>query len=370
VGAPSGLYQEAMDAVDALDESRGAITKELNTDNDVVFTSGGTEANNLAIVGVSHANPKGKHVIVSSIDQPSVLAPAKSLSTSGFDVDFAKVGRNGVIDLDDLTELLRKDTTLVSVQAVNHEVGAIQPLRTVAEIVRDGSKAVLHTDAALAFGRMPIDMSKLDYDLLTISSHKISGPLGAGAAIIPPGLKIAPHVMGDTSYHRYRGGTENVPAAAGLGAAVEMIASKRDDIWSHTNILRKRLIDGLDHITDKLQNSPADVPDAPVGLCTVEDPVGMPDIANITFNFIEGEAITLYLDMEEIAVSTGSACASWNLQANYVLVAMGRTHEEAHGSIRFSFDERNTVEEIDRTIEVIDEVVERLRSMSAFKPKK
>ncbi len=369
VGAPSGLYQEAMAAVDALDESRNAITSELNTDNDVVFTSGGTEANNLAIVGVSHANPKGKHVIVSSIDQPSVLAPAKSLSTSGFDVDFAKVDKNGVMDMDDLAGLLRKDTTLVSVQAVNHEVGAIQPLKAIRDVVRDKSDAILHTDAAHAFAKMPIDMSKLEYDLLTISSHKISGPLGAGAVILPSGLKIAPHVMGDTSYHRARGGTENIPAAAGFGEAVGIMVGQRDEVWSHTNVLRKRLISGLDHITDKLQNSPVEVPDSPVELCSVERPIGMPDLANITFNFIEGEAITLYLDMEDIAVSTGSACASWNLQANYVLVAMGRSHEEAHGSIRFSFDERNTPEEIDRTIEVIEEVVERLRSMSAFKPK-
>jgi cysteine desulfurase len=202
-----------------------------------------------------------------------------------------------------------------------------------------------------------------------VSSHKISGPLGSGAAIVPPGLKIAPHVMGDTSYHRYRGGTENVPAAAGLGAAIEIMASKREEIWSHTLSLRERLIGGLADITDKLQNGPTDVPDEPLPLHKVDSPVGMPDLANITFNFIEGEAITLYLDMEDIAVSTGSACASWNLQANYVLVAMGRSHEEAHGSIRFSTDERNTADEIDRTIEVIGEVVERLRSMSAFKPK-
>jgi cysteine desulfurase len=143
VGAPSGLYQEAMEATEALDGARRIITEELRTDNDVVFTSGGTEANNLAIVGVSHANPKGKHVIVSSIDQPSVLAPAKSLSTSGFDVDFAKVDANGMIDLDDLASLLRRDTTLVSVQSVNHEVGSVQPLKAVSEIVRDGSEAVL-----------------------------------------------------------------------------------------------------------------------------------------------------------------------------------------------------------------------------------
>lgn len=370
VGAPSGLYREAMFAVDALDEARDAILGELGADGDLVFTSGGTEANNLAIVGAAKANPAGHHIIVSSIDQPSVLAPAKSLSRSGFEVDFVRVTADGVIDLDHLAGLLRKDTTLVSVHSVNHEVGTVQPLSEVVRIVRKGSDALIHTDAAHAFARMRIDLVHLDVDLLSLSSHRISGPIGAGGLYVRPGVTLAPHVMGDTSYHRFRGGTENVPASAGMGVAAQVMSSRREEIWEHTGSLRQRLLDGISAIPETRINSPVEVPASPIPLHGVSagEVVGMPDVLNVTFNFAEGEAITLYLDMEDIAVSTGSACASWNLQANYVLVAMGRSHEEAHGSIRFSFDERNTAEEIDTVVGRIGEIVERLRAMSAFRP--
>ncbi|MCI0497293.1 MAG: cysteine desulfurase [Thermoplasmata archaeon] len=370
VGAPSGLYQEAMFAVDALDEARGTVLKALKADGDVVFTSGGTEANNLAIVGAARANPAGRHIVVSAIDQPSVLAPAKDMTKAGFDVDFVGVTEDGTIDLEDLAGTIRRDTTLVSVQSVNQEVGAIQPLSAVVEVVQGSSNALLHTDATYAIGRLPVDLSRIDVDLLSFSSHRLSGPIGAGALYVRPDLNVSPHVMGDTSYHRFRGGTENVPAVAGMGVAVGVMCERKDAIWRHTDMLRRRLLDGVGSIEATRVNSPAEVTPEPTPLHSVGRPLGMPDLANVTFNFAEGEAITLYLDMEEIAVSTGSACASWNLQANYVLMAMGRTHEEAHGSIRFSFDENNTTEEIDRVVEKISEIVERLRSMSAFKPKK
>ena len=369
VGAPSGLYQEAMSAVDALDEARGTILKALRADGDVVFTSGGTEANNLAVVGAARANPAGRHIVVSSVDQPSVLAPAKDMSKAGFDVDFVGVDRNGAIDLEDLAGVLRRDTTLVSVQSVNHEVGCIQPLAAAIEAVMEGSDALVHTDASHAVGRLPVDLSRLDVDLLSFSSHKVSGPIGAGALCVRPDLTISPHVMGDTSYHRFRGGTENVPAAAGMGVAVALMAERRDAIWRHTDALRRRLLAGLAPIEAARANSPADVAADPPPLHSVGRATGMSDLANVSFGFAEGEAITLYLDMEDVAVSTGSACASWNLQANYVLMAMGRTHEEAHGSIRFSFDETNTGEEIDTVVRKIAGIVDRLRAMSPVKPR-
>lgn len=372
-GVPSGLYREAMETNALLEACAQKVSEVLGCDaDDVVFTSGGTEANNMAILGYAQANADvGKHLVVSRIEHPSVLAPVKMLIRSGFEVDFVDCNRHGIVSLDHLSDLVRRDTVLVSIQLVNHEIGTIQPLKEIAELVKDRSPASVHTDASLAIGRLPVRIHDLGVDIISGSGHHFSGPYGTGFLAVREGVKLEPIMGGETSFHRLRPGVENIPGIAGLVKALEIADARKEAFWTHARSLRFKLLQGIRSIEHVRINSPEVVPDV---LWNPAEPMpgfntpGVPDILNVTFKYMEGEAMTLLLDMEGISVSTGSACASWNLQANYVLVAMGLSYDEAHGSIRFSFDDRTSLEEIDRVLDVLPGVVSKLRKISAFKP--
>jgi len=339
-----------LEVKDAVDEARVSFADRIGGKypEEIIFTSGGTEANNLAIKGVAYANVnKGKHLITTQVEHNSVLNSFRRLEEEGFEVSYLPVNKDGIIDMDVLTHCIKKETALISVQYGNHETGAVQDIREIAKLSKE--KGILfHTDAAIAWPYLPIDAYKWGIDLITLSPHKFYGPKGVGILFIRKGIEIKKMLDGGFNEFNLRSGTENTPAIIGAQKAVEIFSIKDAD---RVLLLKKRLIAGIETtIKDVEYNGSKEH--------------SLPHIANITFKYIEGEAISLRLDFEGIAVITGSACYSRNLQASYILLAMGKNHEQAHGSIRFSLSKYNTEEEIDYTIQKTEEVVSDLRKLS------
>ncbi len=339
-------------AKEAIEKAREIIAGKINAKPyELIFTSGATEANNLAIKGVAfaHLHSKRKKVILSKIEHFSVIHSARFLEKIGFNISYVNVDKEGFLDLDHLSSLMDEDTLLVSVIHGNNEVGTIQDIEKISEIVHKYG-AYLHTDMAASFLQIPIDLQKTNIDLASISSHKIYGPKGVGALYVKDGTKIEKIIDGGYQEHNLRGGTENVAGIAGFGKAVEIFT--QEDVKRSRearNYLFEKIRDSIDEI---LLNGASDFRKR------------LPNNLNISFKYIEGESIVLQLDIRGIAVITGSACFSRSLEASHVLLAMGFSHERAHGSIRFSTSKYITKEDIDYTVLMTKEVVDKLRELS------
>ncbi len=360
-GSPAAIYGKAMEANLAMEEGQETIGRALGCSRDeIVFTSGGTEANNLALMGTLRANgKKGRHLVVSAVEHPSVMKVAKHLENEGYEVSYVPVDNRGVVDLDALARAIRRDTVVVSVMMINDIVGTIQPIKEVGEVVKEkGEGAYLHVDAAEAFMKTKVDVDDMGIDLLSVSARKIHGPRGIGALYVRKGTKIEPILHGGMVVNDLRPALENVPGIAGFGKAVEICGSGMSDTWKHAARIQKRLHDKIKgRITDVQLNGPT--------LGKKRSPYNL----NLTFDYVEGEAVTLMLDAEDICVATGSACASQVLKPNYVILALGKRAEDAHGSIRFTFSQYNTVDEVDYVMEKLPPVIEKLRELSPIKSK-
>lgn len=354
-GNASSLHSFGREAGEAMEEARRIVAKALNaTSREIIFTSGGTESDNLAIQGIAFANKdRGNHIITSAIEHHAVLHTCQFLESQGFRVTYLPVSSEGIVSEEALKEAITPQTILVSIMAANNEIGTIQPIRAIGEIAHD-YKVLFHTDAVQAFMKMPIDVVKDSIDLLSISAHKIHGPKGVGALYVRNGTKIRPIMYGGGHERGLRSSTENVSGIVGLGKAVEIgMGSMIEDV-EKMKAMRERIIDGvLLRIPDSYLNG-----HRYKRLC---------NNANFRFDFVEGEALVLQLDMKGIATSTGSACSTKNLEPSHVLLACGIRPEQARGSLRVSLSRMNTFEEVDYFLDVIPEVVRTLREISPIK---
>ncbi len=357
-GNPSSVHSFSGEPRRALEEARSAVARLISAERpeSIIFTSGATESNNMAIKGVAFRNAdRGKHVITSSVEHMSVMNSCKYLKTKGFDLTFLPVDRYGVVDLEALERELREDTVLVSIQYANSEIGTIQPIREVAQIVHR-KNAYLHVDATAANGRLPIDVQREGIDLLTLSSNDIYGPRGVGALYIREGLRIEPIIHGGGQERGLRSGTENIAGVVGFGKAAEIAMNEMQSESEKLRKLRDRLIRGL-------------LDGIPYAFLNGHPVHRLPDNAAVRFSFIEGESILLSLDMMGVAASSGSACTAKTLEPSHVLMATGLRHEEAHGSVLFTLGRHNTEEEVDYVVRIMPDIVKRLRAMSPLTPK-
>ena len=343
-------YSLGIEAREALDEARGFIANYLGADlGEIVFTSGSTESSNMAIKGIAMAlkEKKGKHIIVSKIEDFPVLNSAKSLEKQGFEVTYLDVDQYGLIDFDQLEKSIRKDTILVSIQHANQEIGTMQDIVKIANICKN-KDVLFHTDATHTFTRVPIDVKKIPVDLVTLSAHTIHGPKEIGALFIRKNTPISKWMDGGFQEFNKRAGLENIPGAVGFAKAIELVTPEET---KKIEQMRDRLIKRvLSEIPDTTLNGHKEK--------------RIPQNANITFHYVEGESITLHLDMRGFSVSTGSACFSKSLEASHVIMGIGGDHERAHGSVRFTFGRYNTIDDVDLIVSNIAEVVTELRKIS------
>lgn len=351
-GNPSSIHGFGREARKAIDLARDRVAKALNAKaEEIYFTGGGSESDNWAIKGVALANRnKGNHIITSSIEHHAVLHTCEFLEKQGFDVTYLPVDEYGMVDPEDVRKAINSNTILISIMFANNEIGTIQPIKEIGAIAREKG-VYFHTDAVQAVGHVPIDVQDMNIDLLSLSGHKLYGPKGVGALFIRKGVKIAPLMHGGAQERNRRAGTENVPGIVGLGKAVELANENMEASNERLVRLRDRLIQGIfskiDHI--RLNGHPTK---------------RLPGNVNISFEYIEGESLLLSLDMKGIAASSGSACTSGSLDPSHVLLAIGLSHEIAHGSLRLTLGEENTEEDVDYVLEVLPDIVNRLRAMS------
>ena len=343
-------YSQGIEAREALDGARQALATALGAAPDeFIFTSGSTESSNIALKGVALAlgNKKGKHLIVSKIEDFPVLNSARALEKQGFHVTYLDVDNDGFVDLDKLRDSITNETILVSIQHANQEIGTIQDIENIGRICR--KKGVLfHTDATHTFTRVPLNVKGIPADLVTVSGHTIHGPKGIGGLYIRQGTRITKWIDGGFQEFDLRAGLENIPGAVGFAKAVELITAQET---GQLQAMRDRVIDRI----------LAEIPDTTLNGHRWKR---LPQNANISFHFIEGESITLHLDMHGFAVSTGSACFSRSLEGSHVIFGIGGDHERAHGSIRFTFGRYNTMEDVDAVVQTLAEVVQELRNIS------
>ena len=357
-GNSSSLHSFGREAVAGVDNARDAIAKYIGAKNsEVFFTCGGTEANNWAIRGVAYANiSKGKHIITSQIEHASIIDSCKQLEKEGFTVTYLPVDSTGLVSVSDLLHAIKPTTTIVSIMAVNNEIGTIQNIKAISEIVRFYG-AYFHVDAVQALGCFPLNVDDLGIDLMSISSHKIHGPKGAGALYVRSNVKISKFMHGGEQEMNRRGGTLNVPAIVGFGKAIELNA--RDMAFKD-----KKMYELTDYFTKKIMY---EIPNIKINGNIYQK---VHNIVSVTFEGVEGENLMMLLDLKGIAVSTGSACASGSLEKSHVLKACGLSDADIRGTVRFSFDINNTKDEIDYVVRTLCEEVEKLRKASPIKQRK
>ncbi len=354
-GNPSSIYDLGKTSKHAIENARKKIAKAIGAEeNEIYFTSGGTESDNWAIKGIAFANRnKGKHIITSSIEHHAVLNACEWLEGEGFEVTYFPVDKYGLLSPEYLKNAIRNDTILISIMLANNEIGTIQPVEEIGKIARKNG-IYFHTDAVQAIGHIPIDVQKMNIDLLSLSGHKFQGPKGCGVLYIKTGTKIETLIHGGNQERKRRAGTENVHAIVGLGKAIELATGEIEDSNKTLVEMRERLIKGLlkipqthlnGHPTQRLANN-----------------------VNVTFEYIEGESLLLSLNAKGILASTGSACNSSSLETSHVLTACGATHEIIRGSLRSSLGMMNTPEDVDRILEILPEIVQKLRNMSPLTP--
>lgn len=355
-GNPASLHQLGLEAEEAVSQARTTIAGFLGAKpEELIFTGSATEANNLAILGAAYAAPDHKrHLITSKIEHSAVLNPMKRLEKEGFRVTYLDVDGQGFVSPDNLKKAMTPETLLVSIVHGNHEIGTVQDLKDLGAVCRERG-VLFHTDAAQSFSKVPLNVVEDLVDLASINAHKMHGPKGVGALYVRSGVRIRKILEGAPQENNMRPGTENVPAIVGFAEAARIAFANLAADARHMATIRDRLIDQLLEIPHSHLNGP-------------RDHRRLPSNADITFKYIEGEAILMHLSMRGVCVSSGSACSSKSLTPSNVLTAIGLKHEDAHGSIRFSFSKLNTAEEVDIAAQKVREVVELLRSMTAFVP--
>ncbi len=360
-GNASSVHTFGQEARAAVDRARRQLAALIGARaNEIVFTSGGTEANNLAIRGLCQAaEAHGKHLITSAIEHPSVRGMMDELEKQGWEVTRLPVYEDGIVRVDDVRAALRPDTILISVMMANNEIGTIQPITEICGLVHEERKRGhrhlwLHTDAVQAAGRLPIDVHALGCDLLTLSAHKIYAPKGAGALFARRGVRLIPQQVGGHQERERRAGTESVANVAAFGAAAELGLTEISERNEHTRHLRDRFEREVERrIGDIVLNGNREQ--------------RLPHVSNISFRFIEGEGLLIHLDMQGVAVSTGSACSSGTLEPSPVIRALGRDEELARGAIRFSFGKDNSDEDVDYSVAALAKAVESLRAISPLR---
>lgn len=351
-GNPSSLHTPGQEAKVVLETARAAVAAALGaTPREILFTGGGSEADNQALISAAYLGAKNgrKHIVSTRFEHHAVLHTLEKLQKEGFSVTLLDVHENGVITAADVENALREDTALVSVMFANNEIGTLQPIREIGAICRRRG-VLFHTDAVQAVGHVAIDVAADNIDLLSLSAHKFHGPKGVGALYVRRGIPLIPLINGGAQENGHRAGTENVPAIAGMAAAISEAVAKLDENTAKIVPLRDRLIAGLSAIPYSRLNGDRE--------CRV------PGTVNFCFEGIEGESLLLLLDAQGIAASSGSACTSGSLDPSHVLLSLGLPHEVAHGSLRLSINEDNTAADIERILTAVPAVVNRLREMS------
>ena len=354
-GNASSIHSCGSEAFDANEKAREQVANLINANpEEIIFTAGGTESDNMAVKGVAYKKKdkrktKGNHIITCAIEHPAIMETCIHLEKQGYNIEYLPVDKYGSVDLTELEKAISKDTMIVSIMFANNEVGTIESIEKIAKIAKKHD-VLFHTDAVQAIGKVPIDVKKMDIDILSISSHKIYGPKGVGALYIKKGVKIEPIVHGGGQEKGLRSSTHNTPGIVGLGKACELAKRRFTKDVTHMKKLRDALIKNILKIEESYLNGhPTE------RLC---------NNAHFRFTAIEGESLNLMLDDKGIAGSTGSACSSKKLQASHVLLGMGLKPEEAHGSLRLSLGRLNTLEEVEYVSQAIPEVVKKLRKMS------
>ena len=357
-GNPSSLHSFGLDAKKALEESRTKVARLIGAEKpeEIRFTSGGTESNNLAIKGVAYRNKKrGNHIITTTIEHMSVMNTCKYLARQGFEITYVPVNNQGVVDIEKLENEINENTILISVTYASGEIGTIEPIREIGKLASD-NEIYLHVDAVAAAGKIPLNVEDEHINLLSISSNDMYGPKGVGALYIKKGTKIQPFIHGGGQEKGLRSGTENLPGIVGMAKAAEIAEGEMEAESKRLRLLRDKLIKGVlgsiersylnGHSTERLPNN-----------------------ASLRFSYIEGESLILSLDMFGIQVSSGSACTTKTLEPSHVLLAIGLAHEEAHGSLLFTLGKQNQEKDVDYVLEVLPGVVKKLRAMSPLTPK-
>lgn len=357
-GNPSSLYSIGAKSKEAIEKARSQVSKLINAKaKEVFFTSTGTEADNWAIFGVADAlKHKGKHIITSKIEHHALLHTCKSLEKQGFEVTYLDVDKDGIVSPEILKKAIREDTILVSIMLVNNEIGTIEPIKALAAVAKERN-ILFHTDAVQGLGNLHIDVKDLGVDLMSMSAHKIYGPKGVGALYIKTGVKISSYLFGGAQEYKKRAGTENLAGIVGFGKAAELALEHLDEHIEKIKNLRDYFIE---QVQQKISHTNVN------GSMKHRHPGN----ANITFEYIEGEAMLLLLDMKGVYISTGSACSSASLVPSHVLNAIGVPVESIHGSLRFTVGDFTTREDLDYVAEVLVEIVEKLRKISSISEEK
>jgi len=357
-GNPSSLHTLGQEAKRALEDARAKVATLIGAEKkeSIIFTSGATESNNLAIKGIAYRyKDRGTRLITSNVEHMSVVNPIKYLSTEGFETVFLPVDKYGFVILEKLEKELTDKTTLVSIVYANGEIGTVEPIQEISKIVHSKG-AYLHVDGTAACGQIPIDVKNAGIDLLTVSSNDMYGPKGVGALYVKEGIRLEPQLHGGGQERGIRSGTENLPGIVGLGKAAEIAKKEMPAESARLVKLRDRLIDGL-------------LKPIPYSFLNGHPTKRLPDNVSVRYSFIEGESMLLSLDLEGVFASSGSACTAKTLEPSHVLLAIGLKHEEAHGSLMFTLGKENTAEEVDYTASLMPNIVKRLRAMSPLTPK-
>lgn len=349
---PSGIYEFSARAKMATDLSRERIAKLINANpQEIYFTSGGTESDNWALKSLAQAlRKKGNHIITSKIEHHAILNTCKYLENNGFEVTYLDVDGDGMVNPEQVMDCIKKSTIIISVMFANNEVGTIQPIKQIGRIAKE-NRVLFHTDAVQAFGQIPIDVKELNIDLLSASAHKLHGPKGTGCLYISSEVDITPFMHGGSQENKLRAGTLNVPGIVGFGKAAEIALGKMPEKVKYETELRDYLIDSV-------------IKNVPYTKLNGHRSNRLPNNTNFSFKFIEGESLLIILDTLGICASTGSACSAGSKDPSHVLVAMGKTEDEAHGSLRLTLSDTTTREEVDYVVESVAESVESLRKMS------
>ena len=351
-GNPSSLYSYGLEARQAIEAARNKVAESIGAKNEeIVFTGGGSEADNSAIKGVADANGRmGNHIITSVIEHHAVLVTCKFLEKRGFKVTYLPVDKYGLVDPESVRKAITDKTILISIMHANNEIGTLQPIGEIGKIARK-AKIYFHTDAVQTVGHIPVNVNELKVDMLSFSAHKLYGPKGVGVLYIRKGTKVTSLIHGGEQEQGRRAGTENVPGIVGLGKAIELagldIANETARLITLRNVLIKGILEKLEH--SRLNGHPEQ---------------RLPNNVNVSVDFIEGESTCLNLDLEGICISTGSACSSSDAEPSHVLLAIGLSHEQARSSLRFTMGRLTTAEDIERVLEVLPRTVARLRAIS------
>ncbi|HMV51989.1 MAG TPA: cysteine desulfurase NifS [Blastocatellia bacterium] len=357
-GNASSTHQFGQHAKQAIEDARGQVARMLNASPpEITFLSGGTESDNLAVKGIAEAHQdKGRHLITSQIEHPAVLAACAHLEKRGWRVTYLPVYREGIVRIDDVREALTDETTLITVMHANNEIGTIQPLQEIAALIRERREAGqrhlhLHTDAVQSVGKIPVDVMELGVDLLTLTAHKFHGPKGIGALYVRKGVRLTSQMHGGHHERDRRAGTESVPLIVGIGKAAELVRLHLAERMEQARELRDTLeTEIFRRIPDVTRNGDAER--------------RVPNIANLNFDFVEGEGLQISLDLKGVAVSTGSACSSGSTEPSHVLMAIGLPRDNGYGSLRFSFGKDNTKADVEYVLEVLPAIIEKLRKLS------